>query len=213
MLVYSSSFADDCCAANFERAVFKSKGVVDFAKRFECFKHSVNGKNPVFKKFKLNTKKPAILLLDAEGGLIHKQQKCINPRAYLKFMKSAASLNAKRVKLRDKYIGMRNEIRAKIDRAEYSHALRDIDRVLKKRSLLTGDVVAMVEGDRKEVEDIGQEIFDRAVALQEDSKLRDALDLFKQVKREFRRIESLKVQATRCSDALTKQMRQAGLLK
>lgn len=206
-MVYSDKWADDCCAANFERAVFKTEKVVNYSKQFDCYKFSAMSTSPIFRKFKLNKKKPAILILDAEGGLIHKHQKCINPNDYLKIMKSGFSMNAKRVKLRARYVKMRDEIRTQIDSKDYAKALRDIDKALKKRQFLMGDVITMLENDRKEVEDIGQEMFNRAVGLQESDKLEEALDLFKQIKREFRKVEKLSDDADRCAKDVTKAMK------
>ncbi|MEM7167443.1 MAG: hypothetical protein AAF581_18420 [Planctomycetota bacterium] len=207
VLVYSDKWKDDCCAANFERAVFKTEKVVNYSKQFDCYKFSAFGTSPIFRKFKLNKKKPAMLLLDAEGGLIHKQQKCINPGDYLKIMKSGFSMNAKRVKLRARYVKMRDEIRSQMDAKAYAKALRDIDRALKKREFLMGDVIAMLESDRKEIEDVGQEMFQRAVSLQENDKFEEALDLFKQIKREFRKVKKLSDDASRCAKDVTKAMK------
>ncbi|MEM7167700.1 MAG: hypothetical protein AAF581_19770 [Planctomycetota bacterium] len=211
VLVVSERHKDDCCAANFERAVLRSARVVALAKQFDCFLFTNAGKTPLTKRFALNAKKPAMLILDAEGGLIHKQQKCINPLDYLKILKSGSGLNKKRLKLRDRYMAARSDIRSDIDAGDYGKALRNIDRMLGKREFLLGDVISALEADRDEVATIGQEMFDRAVALQKDAKLFDALDLLQEVANEFKRVEKLGQEAKRCAKDLKKTLRDAGL--
>ena len=168
---------------------------------------NATGTSPIYRKFKLNKKKPAILLLDAEGGLIHKQQKSLQPKAFLKIMKSSIGMNAKRVKLRGRYVKIRNEVREQMDAKKYSKALREIDRALKKRDFLMGDVIAMLEGDRQEIAEIGRDMYNKAVGFQESDKLDEALDLFKEIKREFRRVEKLKDDASKGVKDVEKKMK------
>ena len=69
--------------------------MVDFAsKNFTCYKYTTLGYGSfnAIRRLNLDKKKPAILLLDAEGGLLHKQQNCVDPKKFLKIAKSAARL-------------------------------------------------------------------------------------------------------------------------
>lgn len=209
--VYSSSHNEDCCAANFERAVFRYDRLVDYSKRFECVKLECSGTSPLYKKYSLIKKKPAILLLDAEGGLIHKQQKCADPRKYLRVVKSAEALNKKRIDLRTKYVAQRQKVRDQIDGKEYSKALKGIDKVLKKRDLLLGDLQDMLDQDLNEIEAIGNEMFDRAVGLREKKDYYEALDLFREIEKEFAKLDSLRKKATSHAKETVKKMRAEGL--
>ena len=90
-------------AANFERAVFRYKPVVDLTKKFACYRERMSGSKLV-ERFGLVKRKPAILLVDSEGAILHQQQLCADPKQYLKIMRSAYALNEKRAKLKSKFL-------------------------------------------------------------------------------------------------------------
>lgn len=211
VLVYSSSHAEDCCAANFERTVFRYDRVVSMAKSFDCMKYQTSGNSPLYRKFGLNKKKPAILLLDAEGGLIHKQQECADPKKYSKVVKSALGLNQKRIDLRQKYLAKRQEIRDMIEGREFKKALRSIEKTLKKKNYLMGDVQNMIEADQAEIAEVGQSLFDQAVELRSKKQYQEALGLFKEIKKEFAKLGTLSKEASKRAKEVSKTMRDLGL--
>ncbi len=214
VLLYSSGLAKDCCAANFERAVFRYKPMVDFATRnFTCYKYTTLGYGSfnALKRLNLDKKKPAILLLDAEGGVLHKQQYCIDPKKFLRIAKSAARLNAQRVKLKKKYMAMRREARASLETGEYSKALRTLDRMLKKRDQLSGHVLLLVEDDRAQLEVIGNDLFEKANQLRGQEQLLDAYRLYKEVQDEFSRLKGLSREARRCARDVASDLKKMGI--
>ncbi len=163
------------------------------------------------KPFDLKAKKPALLLLDAEGGILHKQQLCVDPKKYLKIMKSAAFLKAKRIKLRDRYLKLRRDARTEMTNGEYAKALRTLERMLKRRDMLTGHVLALVESDREELEAIGEDLLDRANQLRDDRQLLDSYELYKQIDKEFARLRSLSRKADRCAKEVASDLKRMGV--
>lgn len=211
MFVYGSDMAKDCCASNFERSVFRYDRVVGAAKDFDCIKFSASGDSPIYRQFNLDKKKPAMLLLDAEGGLIHKQQKCVDPGKYFSVVRDAIELNRRRLDFRQKYMVQHEEIRNLIDGGQFDKALKQIDRALRKRELMMGDVERMISGAQQEVEQSGRAMFERAAELQDGKSYLAALDLFKQVKQEFARIDDLSDRAEARVRELTKTLRDLGV--
>lgn len=211
VFLYSSGHADDTTAVNFERTLFRYDKIVKLAKGFDCVKYQCTGNSPMYKKFMLNKKKPAILLLDAEGGMIHKQQTSADPKKYLRVLKSSFALNSKRIDLRDKYAAKREEIREQIQAKKFAKALRTIEKTLKKKDFLMGDLQVMLEQDRSEIADIGEEMFDRANQLRENKEYKEALDLFRTIKKEFAKLDVLGKKANRSAKDVQKAMRENGI--
>ena len=208
--VYDGGMAKDCCAANFERAVFMYKPIVDLAKKFKCTK--VAGmEDPMIKTFKLNKKKPAILLLDAEGGLIHKTQDCQDPRRYLRVVKQAYSLNGKRMKLKESFMAMRHEARKAIDKKDFNAALKKLEKMMKKEELLTGHVRSLIATDRATIVETGEEMLLKAKTLRDNKKLLDAYDLYKQVSKDFSRLKQLSKDAGSCAKEVKRELRDLGV--
>ncbi|MGE3163587.1 MAG: hypothetical protein AB7O52_01625 [Planctomycetota bacterium] len=203
--------AKDCCAANFERAVFRYDRVVALAKDFDCVKFSVSGDASVFTRFNLDSKKPAILLLDAEGGLIDKQQKCVDPGKYSRVVKNALELNRKRLEFRSKFLGQHEEMQKLIDAGHFGKALTAVERALGKRDLLMGDVERRIIATQGQLEKVGREMFARAVELEAGKSYLDALELFKTVKQEFARLDDLERDAAQRVRDLTRTLRDLGV--
>jgi len=92
---------DNCCAANFERALFRYERAVKEFKGWACYKvqvSSIDGEQ-LLAPYELRKDKPALLLLDAEGGLLHKQQLCVDPGKFMKVIDSARRLSDLRFRL------------------------------------------------------------------------------------------------------------------
>ncbi len=210
VLYYKSDMAKDCCAANFERIVFKDRSVVEFAKKFKCVRTTEMSEGKI-KQYGLDTKKPAIFLFDAEGGLLHKVQVCQNPRTYFRAMTSAFKLNDTRMKLKKKYLALRKKARENMGSEKYGVALRSIESMLKKRDLLAGSVLSMIQSDRKEIVSIGQQWLSDADKKRGDEELLEAYEMYKKIKKEFARLDSLGKDAERCAKQVKAELKDLGL--
>lgn len=212
LLVLTGSHAEDCCAANFERAVFRDQKVVELARNFDCYRLMTSAGSDVYKRYDLSDpKKPALIALDAEGGLIHRQQLCVNPPAYLRVLRSAFKLNAKRVELHEKMLAEQRDIRASIDEQHFGTALRAIDKLLGRREFLLGSVAAQIERDRADVERLGQERLARASQLREERSLLAAYELYRSIQAEFKLLDELSTTAGQCARELARDLRELGV--
>ena len=210
VLYYKPTMAKDCCAANFERVVFRDKVIVELASKFKCVRTTEMSEQKI-KQYGLDLKKPAIFLFDAEGGLLHKVQKCQNPRSYHRAMTSAYKLNSTRMKLKAKYLALRKRARSDMESEKYGAALRSIESMLKKRDLLAGSVLAMIQSDREEIVTIGTEWLSNANQMRDDQELLEAYDLYKKIKKEFARLDSLGRDAGRCAKQVKAELKDLGL--
>lgn len=210
LYLYKGNMNKDCCAANFERAVFMYEPVVNMLKGYHCVK-STDYSESIIKRFALNKKKPAILLLDAEGGLIHKTQICSDPRKYLRVVKRATALNAKRMKLRAGFIALHKELKAKIGKENYSDAVKAIEKAMKRREFMTGHVLSLLEAEKARVHTIGQELLEKAEDLRENKKLLAAYDLYKEIEKEFAKIDELSDHAKKCRREVRKELKELGV--
>ncbi|MFN0058229.1 MAG: hypothetical protein ACKVX7_07200 [Planctomycetota bacterium] len=210
--VYAENMNEDCCAANFERSIFRYKPVVDVALNFKCVKTTfAQAGDLMVKRFELDRSKPALLLLDVEGGLLSKVQTCTDPKKYQKVISSALALNEKRVELKEKHLGMQREARQHIDDKQYAKALLLLERLSKQKDKLTGQVLAKVEADQADLVSIGRELLLEAASLRAQKQLLTALELFKEIEREFARIDDLARDARRCAAEVRTALRDMGV--
>ena len=213
VLAYDGNLSKDCCAANFERAVLRYNKVVDLARKFGCakFERSAGITKELAGKFEIDPKKPVLMILDAEGGLLHMQQKCIDPKQYLKIMRSSFALNDRRVKFKQKYLAKHREARELMEKGEYARALRSLDRTLKKRNELLGSVLEYVEGDRLALEATAHEMFAKATGLRDQQERIAAYRMFKEIQREFAKLQGIGKEAGRCAKALEVELKRMGV--
>lgn len=202
--------AKDCCAANFERAVFMYEPVVKMLGHFHC-KKSTEYSEALAKRFGLNEKKPVLLLLDAEGGLIHKTQECTDPRQYLRVLKRAGALNGKRMQLRDSFLALHRELKDQIGQEKYADAVKNLERAMKKREFMTGYVAALLEGEQSRIQTIGKSLLDKADDLRKDEKLLAAYDLYREIEKEFAKLDELGDHAKKCRREVGNQLRDLGV--
>lgn len=202
--------AKDCCAANFERVVFRDAAIVEFSKKFKCVRN-LELSDELKKRWALDAKKPAILLFDAEGGLLHKVQECQNPKPYLRALSAAYKLNSTRMKLKDRYLALRKKARESIVKGKYDKALKTLESMLNRREVLAGSVLTMVQSDRQELEAIGRKLFAQANELREDQELIKAYDLFREVKKQFARLDTIGRDAARCAKQVKAELKDLGV--
>jgi len=153
----------DCCAANFERALFRFESTVQEFQSWACYKVEVGtAKAEELAPYELRKDKPALLLLDAEGGLLHKQQLCVDPAKFLKVIESAKRLSDLRFKLKERHLAKRAEARDRIDEQSFDSALRILDDLLSEREKLSGQVLTLIEEDRTKLAATAREKLEEA---------------------------------------------------
>ncbi len=200
VLAYGSDMAKDCCAANFERTVFRTKAVVDVARSFECVKVAYGtAAAGALGAFELKPEKPAILLLDGERTLIHKQQSCIDPQKYFPIIREALSVHEKRMKGRDAFAAKLADARAKLEAEDCAKALKAVDGVLRKRAELTGRLLAEAARIKAALIAKGGAWMSEAMALRVEGKLEEALRLLERVGRDFATVPELYKEATKAA--------------
>lgn len=193
IFLYSSSMADDCCAANFERAVFRTEDTVKAFSQWACYKVEMSTvtDSKDLEPFQLRSDKPALLLLDAEGGLLHKQQLCVDPAKFLRVIESAKRLSDLRFRLKDRHLAKRREAQERIEAGEYDQALRLLDDLLGEKDKLSGQVLTLVEADRSQLAATARGKLDEAERLRQENQLLDSYRLYKEIEKEFSRLEDL----------------------
>ena len=191
--VYTSTMAKNCCAANFERALFRYEKAVEEFKDWACYKiqvPSIDGED-LLKGYELRKDKPALLLLDAEGGLLHKQQLCVDPGKFMKVIDSARRLSDLRFRLKDRYLAKREKAKKQVEKGNFDRALRILDDIIDDREKLSGQVVTLVEQDFVALGDVARTKLDEAKALHDENRLLDSYRLYKEIEEEFARLEEL----------------------
>ena len=211
--VYTSDMNDNCCAANFERALFRWEAAVKEFKDWACYKvqvHSIDGEKEL-KPYELNKKKPALLLLDAEGGLLHKQQLCVDPGKFMKVIKSARRLSDLRFKLKDRHLAKRSKAIDYIEKGSYDRALRILDDLLETPEKLSGHVATLIDEDRTKLTGVAQKQLEEAKSLADNNKLLDSYRLYKEIEKEFSRLNELSREAQEHRRAIAKELRKMGV--
>ncbi len=213
VLVVSSEFSKDCCAANFERAIFRDKDCVELAKSFLCVRYNavVGAEANWVERFSVNTKKPAILLLDAEAGLLHKQQLCANPNDYEKAMKDALAANEMRVKLRPKFLAERAEARRALDEKDFAKAAKALAKLCERKTQMSGSVLERVEKDLAELEGAAKTSFAAASEARDGARLLDAYKQFRSLEKDFAVLDAIESDAKREADALVPRLKGLGI--
>ncbi len=211
--LYSSSMSGDCCAANFERALFRSENAVDQFQGWACYKIEVSTVQNVdeLAGYELRKDKPALLLLDAEGGLLHKQQLCVDPNKFLRVIKSAKRLSDLRFRMKDRYLAKRSQAQEQIEAGSYDQALRILDDLLDDREKLSGKVLTLVEGDRLEIATTARGKLAEASRLRENDELLTSYRLFQEVEKEFARISDLSREAEECRREVGQALKKMGV--
>ena len=218
MLAVDGRFDKDCCAANFERTLFRDQKCVELANQFRCVRISVavtseDGK-PVdlLAQYDLKPNKPAILLLDAESGLLHKQQFCANPPDYAKVMKNALALNKARVSKRSKLQLSYGTAVQHLERGEYRKAYKKLRKLESQKEYLMGGLRLQVEKGLGRVEQAAQGELAEAAQLEQDDQLLDALAAYKSIAKEFIQFSSVKIAAKRKIRSVSVELKRRGVV-
>ena len=215
VFLYSSTMNKDCCCANFERALFRDRDSVKEFKSWACYKQVIETLKDEEKKllapFKLNPKKPALLFFDSEGGLLHKQQLCVDPPKFVKVIRSTKKLSDMRLRLRKTHLAERAKARKHMDAGRYGKAIVMLDKMVENRKIMSGFVSRLVDQDLEEIEKTGNEMLIEAARLKEEKKIVDSFKLYKEIEEEFERLEQLSKEASKHRKELLKKLRDMGL--
>lgn len=213
IFLYSSSMNDDCCAANYERALFRFEKAVEEFKDWACYKIEKSTVTDAddLARFELRKDKPALLLLDAEGGLLHKQQLCVDPAKFMRVIQSAKRLSDMRFRLKDRYLAKRSQASDYLEDGSYDRALRLLDDILEDKQKLSGQVLTLVEADRLQIADAARTRLAEARKLQEDNQLLDSYRLYKEIEKEFARLDELGREAKECRREIGSTLRKMGV--
>ena len=214
VLIYDVTLAKDCCASNFERAVLRYKPVVDkVVANFKTFKmeREAGLSEELSKRLGLDPKKPAMVMLDGEGYVLHVQQKCIDPKAYNKAIDLALSVNGKRIAFRNRDAKEQRRVRKLIAKGEFRKALTKVEKFLERKDEVAGSVIERVQKDFQDIESKGQELLKEAEALRDQMERVKALKLFKEIEEEFAKLQEIGKVAERCASDLERELRKAGL--
>jgi hypothetical protein len=204
---------DDCCCANFERALFRFEAAVDEFKGWACYKVEVSTvKNAdELAAYELRKDKPALLLLDAEGGLLHKQQLCVDPGKFMRVIQSAKRLSDLRFRLKERYLAKRAKAREHIEDGSYDRALRILTDLLGDREKLSGQVQGLVEGDMTQLASTARARLDAAKKLEDENRLLDSYRMYKEIEKEFARLDELGREAQEHRRSVASELKKLGV--
>jgi hypothetical protein len=213
IFLYSSTMAKDCCCANFERALFRTRSVVKELSGWSCYKQQIEAikDREILAPYDLRDDKPALLFLDAEGGLLHKQQLCVEPTKFLKVIRSTRKLSDLRLKFRDQHLAQRSQARKHIDAGNFDRAIRVLDSMIKNKKMMSGFVVHLVEQDLDELSTTASGLLEQAADLREGRRLLDSYRLYQEIEKEFLRLEAFSKEASKHRKELFTALRRLGI--
>ena len=188
VVLVSSADSKSCCAANFERTVFRSQKVVADAKKHFVpvrIDRSTYDGRALYAKFKLDSKKPAMLLLDEEGRFVAKTQLCCNPKEWHKSMTGTLGLVRAKAKYRPIATKKVARVREMIKEGQYASALRSIDKLSGKEKILTGDVRSAISKASKRVKNVAVKRIKAARRDEKSGRLDRALERFRSIEKDF----------------------------
>ncbi|NCG00017.1 MAG: hypothetical protein GWP39_10960 [Planctomycetia bacterium] len=215
VFLYSSSMNKDCCCANFERALFRDRDSVKEFKSWACYKQLVetlkDEDKKLLKQFDLRKDKPALLFFDSEGGLLHKQQLCVDPPKFIKVIRSTKKLSDMRLRLRKTHLAERKKAREHMEAGRYGKAIRVLDVMVQNRKIMSETVSVLVDQDLKEIESTAGELLIQASELKKENRLLDSYRLYEEIEKEFEKLKEYSNEASKHRKELLKKLRDLGL--
>ena len=199
ILLIHGGDAKDCCAQNYERTVFRDQKVVDYAKKYFTsyrFDRGDSAGQAMYKKLKLEAKKPALLVMDDEGQMIFKAQLCQNPKTvHAAMRKTMASLKQKlvnSVKAEKKLASVQKLAQS----GRYDQAIRSLSSIKTKR--VTTSVRDRIDSQKKALNAAALRRLKEGIALEKKRDYEGAMEIYEEVGKSFRRISKVKAYATKC---------------
>lgn len=196
LLISSASDAENCCAKNYERTLFRSPKVVKYAKKsflpIRLDRGYGLGKE-LYASYELSEKNPAVLVVDKDGDLLYKTQQCTEPRDCLEGMQTAMLLTRQR----EAYAPTANQrlasARESINEKNYRDALISLGRL--NRKYLTVPLRETVARYYKKLEFEARKRLKTAVAYEKKKAFDRADEIYREVSRSFSRMEKVKARA------------------
>lgn len=196
VLLVASRDANDCCAKNLERTLFRDRKIVLFARK-SLVAYRLDRAKPVgtaiYEKYSLNTDKPALILFDSDGDPLYIRQRCIEPRDYYRGLRAAVGF-ARKKRL---YSGQK---RRTIERAGEKVARQDFRGALyllqgiRAESLLI-PLREKLRGFYATIEAAGSRGIEVAAELENRGELDKAGEVYHKVLLEFSRLEKIRDRA------------------
>lgn len=133
LVFLASTDGGSCCAANYERIVFRDRKVVKLAKRFVTMRlNRASTDKKVLKRFKIKKKRPALIVTDNEGVIRARFDLCTNSRDVLKAMVKTLKASKRKAKVARKVLRQFDDVKKALAQPSYRKAgqlLRKIRRV------------------------------------------------------------------------------------
>jgi len=131
LVLIGAGDAKNCCAANYERTVFKDRTVVGLASQ-----HFVTLRldrdqagSDLHQRLGLRTGAPALVVLDAAGGVAARWQECVNARDVVRVMRSVLKVSKKQAKAAADMTRRFAGVEAHLDAERWLEASRELSRL------------------------------------------------------------------------------------
>lgn len=130
LVFLASTDGDSCCAANYERIVFRDRKVLAAAKRFVTMRLDRAALKPaVLKRFGVKKGKPAIRVTDCEGVVVGKFDLCANARDMVKAMVATLKRSKKKTKVARKMEDHFADVKKALAQPSYREAAKLLRRL------------------------------------------------------------------------------------
>ncbi len=196
ILLVSGKDSKSCCAANFERTLFRAPKVVKYAKKslaaYRLDRTHGAGKE-FYAKFELKSTIPAVLVVDEHGDLLYKTQYCTEPRHCLTGMQVATLLTKKRAAYTPTATKKFKSAFKNIKGKQYRDALITLGKINKK--YLTAPLTKKLDRYYKKVESDAKKKLKLARRYENKNDLERASEIYKDASREFSRLKKVRARA------------------
>lgn len=158
----AASDAGSCCAANYERFVFRDQKVLGLSGQFVTVRiNRASAKADMLERFAVKKDRPALLVVDSEGVTSARFDLCTNAADVFKAMGACLKTSRKKVKVSIQMQGQFDDVKALVAQQSY----RAAGSLLKKiRRLKGGPAAGARRVDRLwgEIEATGRELYTEA---------------------------------------------------
>ena len=196
LLLSAGSDTKSCCAANFERTLFRSPKLVKYAKQtlvpYRVDRSFGVGK-ALYAKYDLSETKPAVLVVDEHGDVLYKTQCCTEPRDFLKGMQVATLVSKKRQAYSPTVTTRLKSARQSIKAKEHRDALITLGKI--KKNYLTAPLRSKVKRYYKKIESDAKKRLKVAAGYEKKNDLERAGEVYREVARNFSRLKKVKTRA------------------
>jgi hypothetical protein len=176
MVFLSGSDGDNCCAANYERFVFRDQKVVKLAQQqFAVLRLDRKGTpKEVLERFKIDVSRPSLLVVDAHSQTYARWDTCANASDVYRAMMLCLKWSAKRVRVAAKQETMFLDAEKLLQQESYRAAGMLLNKIKRTRG---GPQAAILRADRMlgEIAAVGRERYEHAMGLASATQRYDEL--------------------------------------